>query len=93
MPKWGFNYSEMAKYRFLTDPNTFWMILGTSKMFAIFWTRGGPLHPVFLMNVLQKIQEKSGNILGKNIIDGNLRIELFEIFEILETLGVHFLSF
>ena len=36
MPIWGFNYSKMAKYRFLIDPNTFWMILGTSKISKFF---------------------------------------------------------
>ena len=45
------------------------------------------------MNLLGKIQEIYGNILGKNIINGNLRIEIFEIFEILETLGVRFFEF
>ena len=29
----GFNYSKKAKIRFLTDSNTFWMILGTFKIF------------------------------------------------------------
>ena len=53
----------MAKNRFLTDSNTFWMILGTSKILR-FWTRRGPWNPVFLMNLLQKIQEKSGIVLG-----------------------------
>ena len=32
MPFWDFNYSKMAKYRFLIDSNTFWMDFGTSKI-------------------------------------------------------------
>ena len=36
MPFWGFNYSKMAKYRFLIDSNTFWMDFGTSKILRFF---------------------------------------------------------
>ena len=36
MPNWGFNYSKMAKYRFLIDSNTFLTILGTAKISNFF---------------------------------------------------------
>ena len=36
---WGFNYSQMANYRFLTDSTTFWMISGTSKTLS----KSGPV--------------------------------------------------
>ena len=36
------------------------------------------------MNLFRQIQEKIREHLGKNIICGNLRIEIFEIFEILD---------
>ena len=61
MPKWGFNYSKMAKYRFLIDPNTFFDDSGTSKILSKY----GPVTLPITVNLLQKIQEKYGNILRK----------------------------
>ena len=43
---WGFNYSKMAKIRFLIDPNTFWMILGASKISKIFGPVVDPGTPI-----------------------------------------------
>ena len=82
----------MAKIRFLTDSNTFWMILGTFKIFDFLdplWTLEPRISHEFTWKNTRKIWEHP----GKNIIYGNLRIEIFEIFEILETLGVHFFEF
>ena len=53
MPSWGFNYSEMANYRFLIDPNTFLTISGTSKILS----KSGPVTLPITVNLLQKIQE------------------------------------
>ena len=54
MPKWGFNYSKMAKCRFLIDSNTFLTILGFSKILS----KCGPVTLPIIINLLQKIQEK-----------------------------------
>ena len=48
MPKWGFNYSKMAKYRFLIDSNTFLTILGTSKILS----KSGPVTLPITVNLL-----------------------------------------
>ena len=48
MPKWGFNYSKMAKYRFLTDSNTFLTISGTSKILSKY----GPVTLPMTFNLL-----------------------------------------
>ena len=63
MPNWGFNYSKMAKYRFLIDSNTFLTILGTSKIFTFY----GSWPLLFMTILLQKIQEKIGNHLRKSL--------------------------
>ena len=49
------------------------------RKFRHFWTCSGPLNPVFLMNLVQKIQETYGNILEKYGfgISENLRIAFF----------------
>ena len=51
----------MAKIRFLIDPNTFWMILGTSKIVSEY----GPGDLLIITKMLQKIQEKIWNHPGK----------------------------
>ena len=61
MPRWGFNYSKMVKYRFLIDPNTFFDDSGTSKILSKY----GPVTLPITVNLLLKIQEKYGNILRK----------------------------
>ena len=48
MPNWGFNYSKMAKYRFLIDSNTFLTILGTSKILS----KSGPVTLPIVVNLL-----------------------------------------
>ena len=45
------------------------------------------------MNLFEKIQEQIWEHPWKIVIYGNMRIEMLEIFEIMETLGVHFLNF
>ena len=82
----------MAKIRFLTDSNTFWMILGTFEIFD-FLDPQRTLEPRISHEFTSKNTRKIWEQPGKNIIFGNLRIAIFEIFEILETLGVHFLNF
>ena len=47
----------------------------------------------YYTKLLQINQGKIREHPGENIIYGNMRIEIFENFEILETLGVHFLNF
>ena len=61
MPFWGFNYSEMANYRFLIDSTTFWMISGTSKILSKF----GPVALPITTKLLQKYKNKYGDILEK----------------------------
>ena len=48
MPNWGFNYSKMAKYRFLIDSNIFLTILGTSKILS----KSGPVTLPITANLL-----------------------------------------
>ena len=79
MPKWGFNYSKMAKYRFLIDSNTFLTILGTSKILS----KSGPVTLPIAVNLLLKIQEKYGIILRKY---GFLRSENLKISKFPEVL-------
>ena len=54
MTNWGFNYSKMAKYRFLIDPNTFFDDSGTSKILSKY----GPVTLPIIMELLLKMQEK-----------------------------------
>ena len=89
---WGFNYSKMAKVRFLIDSDTFWMILGTFEIFDFldpWWTLEPRISHEFTWTNTRKIWEHP----GENIIFGNLRIEIFENFELPESLCVHFLNF
>ena len=82
----------MAKIRFLTDSNTFWMILGTFEIFDFLdpqWTLEPRISHEFTSKSTRNIWEHP----GKHIIFGNLRIEFFEFFEIVKTLGVQFLNF
>ena len=78
MPIWGFNYSKMAKYRFLIDPNTFFDDSGTSKILSKY----GPVTFPITVNLLLKIQEKYGNILRKYGFSKseNLKISKFSKF-------------
>ena len=58
------------------DSNTFWMISGTSKMFC----KSGPVDPVFLTNMLQKLQTNYGNII-KHIISSYLIVLELQHFQ------------
>ena len=60
---WGFNYSKMVNLGPRTCSNTFWMILGTSKMLSKY----GPVDLPIITEILQKIQESMGTSL-KHII-------------------------
>ena len=75
MLSWGVNYSQMANYRFLIDSIIVWMISGTSKILS----KPGPVGLPIATNVLQKIQEKYGNIIEKYEfrISENLKISKF----------------
>ena len=66
MPFGSFNYSKMAKYRFLIDSNTFWMDFGTSKISNFFGPVVDPDSPYFSWIYFKKYKKKSGNILGKS---------------------------
>ena len=71
------NYSKMAKIRFLIDSNTFWMILGTFGIFDVLdpsWSLEPRISHEFTLKNTRKIREHP----GKNILYGNMRIELFE---------------
>ena len=69
----------MAKIRFLTDPNTFWMILGTSKILRFFGPVVDPRTPYLSWIYFKKYKKKYGNILGKYgfWISENLKISKF----------------
>ena len=54
-----FNYSEMVNLGFRMDCHTFWNILGTSKDF----TKSGPLHPLFITEILSQIPENHKSFL------------------------------
>ena len=66
MPFWGFNYSKVANIDSWSIPILFVWIWELPN-FSIFWTRSGPWLPVFLMKILQKIQEKIGNHFRKSL--------------------------
>ena len=53
----------VANFDFRMDCNTFWMISGTSKTS----TKYGASDPVLITKILQKIQEKHGNIVENTI--------------------------
>ena len=58
---WGLYYSKMANEGPRSYPNTFWMILGTSK----FLSKSGPADLLIITKRLQRIQENYGIILDK----------------------------
>ena len=70
---WGFNCSKMAKIRFLTDPNTFWMILGTSKISRFFGPVVDPRTP-YLSWIYFKKYKKNQETPLENMDFGYLRI-------------------
>ena len=70
---WGFNYSQMANYRFLIDSTTFWMILGTSKIFDFFGPVVGPHSPYLSCKYFNKYK-KNVETSWKIWIFGYLRI-------------------
>ena len=87
MPKWGFNYSKMAKYRFLIDPNTFFDDSGTSKILSKY----GPVTlPIIIY--FKKYKKNMETSLEKWEKKFRRNLELKK-FEFLETLSVHFLNF
>ena len=58
----GFYFSRMARYRFMMDCNTFWMVSGTSKLLSKY----GPVDLLSIAKMLQKImkmRDDSWNIL------------------------------
>ena len=73
IPKWLI--IDLDRFQYILDG--FWNF----ENFDICWTRSGPLNPVFVMNFLQRIQEKSGKILETYFfISENLRICEFSKF-------------
>ena len=54
----GFDYSKMANLGFRTSCNTRWIILATSKNM----TKYGPPGPLFITEMLQRIEEKHGHL-------------------------------
>ena len=65
------------------------MILGTFKIFDFFGPVVDPRTPYFSWIYFEKYK-KIWEDPGENIIYGNMWIDIFNFFEISETLGVHF---
>ena len=79
-----FNYSKMASFESRTYSNTFWIILGTSKMF----TKSGPLQSLFItkhFKTYKKISQTSLN----NIVLTYHNILKLQFCNSLDTTGQH----
>ena len=61
--------------------------------FLTFWVLEPRISSFYYTKLFHINQGKIREHPGKNIIYGNMIIKIFEIFEISETLGLHFLSF
>ena len=89
MPKWGFNYSKIAKTWFLIDPNTFFDDSGTSKISKKIGPVVGPISSYLPWIYFKKYKEKYWNILRKYgfLISENLEISIFWESLVYLTLG------
>ena len=92
MPFWGFNYSKMAKTWFLIDPNTFWMILGTSKISKFLGPVVDPRTFYLSWIYLEKYKENMETSL-ENMDFWNLRIWKSQKFRHLGNLSLPFFEF